>query len=52
MCSFWMDNFERVVVHLAHRDVTLIAYTGYMAGPPQDRSGIEYAQDLKPCAIR
>ena len=25
MCSFWMDNFERVVVHLAHRDVTLIA---------------------------
>jgi predicted dithiol-disulfide oxidoreductase (DUF899 family) len=25
MCSFWMDNFERVVIHLAHRDVTLIA---------------------------
>jgi predicted dithiol-disulfide oxidoreductase (DUF899 family) len=25
MCSFWMDNFERVVVHLAHRDVTLVA---------------------------
>jgi predicted dithiol-disulfide oxidoreductase (DUF899 family) len=24
-CSFWMDNFQRVVVHLAHRDVTLIA---------------------------
>ena len=24
-CSFWMDNFERVVVHLAHRDVTLVA---------------------------
>jgi predicted dithiol-disulfide oxidoreductase (DUF899 family) len=24
-CSFWMDNFERVVVHLAHNDVTLIA---------------------------
>jgi predicted dithiol-disulfide oxidoreductase (DUF899 family) len=24
-CSLWMDNFERVVVHLAHRDVTLIA---------------------------
>jgi predicted dithiol-disulfide oxidoreductase (DUF899 family) len=24
-CSFWMDNVERVVVHLAHRDVTLIA---------------------------
>ena len=24
-CSFWMDNFERVVVHLAHQDVTLIA---------------------------
>jgi predicted dithiol-disulfide oxidoreductase (DUF899 family) len=25
VCSFWMDNFERVVVHLAHRDVTVIA---------------------------
>jgi predicted dithiol-disulfide oxidoreductase (DUF899 family) len=25
VCSFWVDNFERVVVHLAHRDVTLIA---------------------------
>jgi predicted dithiol-disulfide oxidoreductase (DUF899 family) len=25
MCSFWMDNIERVVVHLAHRDVTLVA---------------------------
>lgn len=24
-CSFWMDNFERIVVHLANRDVTLIA---------------------------
>ena len=24
-CSFWMDNFERVVVHLAHRDVTVVA---------------------------
>jgi predicted dithiol-disulfide oxidoreductase (DUF899 family) len=24
-CSFWMDNFERVVLHLAHKDVTLIA---------------------------
>jgi predicted dithiol-disulfide oxidoreductase (DUF899 family) len=24
-CSFWMDNFERVVVHLAHKDVTLVA---------------------------
>jgi predicted dithiol-disulfide oxidoreductase (DUF899 family) len=24
-CSFWMDNFERIVVHLNHRDVTLIA---------------------------
>jgi predicted dithiol-disulfide oxidoreductase (DUF899 family) len=24
-CSFWMDNIERVVVHLAQRDVTLIA---------------------------
>jgi predicted dithiol-disulfide oxidoreductase (DUF899 family) len=24
-CSFWMDNFERNVVHLNHRDVTMIA---------------------------
>ena len=24
-CSWWADNFERNVVHLAHRDVTLIA---------------------------
>ena len=24
-CSFWADNFDRNVVHLAHRDVTLVA---------------------------
>jgi predicted dithiol-disulfide oxidoreductase (DUF899 family) len=24
-CSFWADNFERNVIHLAQRDVTLIA---------------------------
>ncbi len=24
-CSFWADNFDRNVVHLKHRDVTLIA---------------------------
>jgi predicted dithiol-disulfide oxidoreductase (DUF899 family) len=24
-CSFWADNFDRIVVHLAHRDVTLLA---------------------------
>lgn len=24
-CSFWADNFERNVVHLAHRDVSLVA---------------------------
>jgi predicted dithiol-disulfide oxidoreductase (DUF899 family) len=24
-CSFWADNFDRSVVHLAHRDVTMIA---------------------------
>jgi predicted dithiol-disulfide oxidoreductase (DUF899 family) len=24
-CSFWMDNIERMVVHLAHRDVTIVA---------------------------
>jgi predicted dithiol-disulfide oxidoreductase (DUF899 family) len=25
MCSFWADNFDPVVVHLAHRDVTMVA---------------------------
>ena len=24
-CSFWADYFEQIVVHLEHRDVTLIA---------------------------
>jgi predicted dithiol-disulfide oxidoreductase (DUF899 family) len=24
-CSFWMDNYERIHVHLNHRDVTLVA---------------------------
>ena len=24
-CSYWMDNFERVVVHLNHRDITMTA---------------------------
>jgi predicted dithiol-disulfide oxidoreductase (DUF899 family) len=24
-CSFWADNFERNVLHLAHRDATLVA---------------------------
>ena len=24
-CSFWADNFDRIVVHLNHRDVTMIA---------------------------
>ena len=24
-CSYWMDNFERVVVHLNHRDITMAA---------------------------
>ncbi len=24
-CSWWMDNFDRVVVHLNHRDVTIVA---------------------------
>jgi predicted dithiol-disulfide oxidoreductase (DUF899 family) len=23
-CSFWADNFERIVVHLSHRDVSLV----------------------------
>jgi predicted dithiol-disulfide oxidoreductase (DUF899 family) len=25
VCSFWMDNFYRVVVHLNHRDITMAA---------------------------
>jgi predicted dithiol-disulfide oxidoreductase (DUF899 family) len=25
MCSFWMDNFDRIVTHLQHRDVTMVA---------------------------
>src|ERR1700688_2006387 len=24
-CSFWMDNFDRVVRHLNHRDITMAA---------------------------
>lgn len=24
-CSFWMDNFDRVTVHLNHRDITIAA---------------------------
>lgn len=24
-CSFWMDNFDRAVVHLNHRDITMAA---------------------------
>ena len=24
-CSFWADNFDRIIVHLNHRDVTMIA---------------------------
>jgi predicted dithiol-disulfide oxidoreductase (DUF899 family) len=24
-CSFWMDNFDNVVVHLNHRDITMMA---------------------------
>src|SRR5262245_32079758 len=25
VCSWWMDNFDRIVVHLNHRDVTMAA---------------------------
>ena len=25
ICSFWADNFEKIIVHLNHRDVTMIA---------------------------
>jgi predicted dithiol-disulfide oxidoreductase (DUF899 family) len=24
-CSFWADNFDRIIVHLSHRDITMIA---------------------------
>lgn len=24
-CSFWADNFNNIVIHLAHRDITLLA---------------------------
>ena len=24
-CSFWADNFDRIVLHLAARDATLVA---------------------------
>ena len=24
-CSFWADNFDRIIIHLNHRDVTMIA---------------------------
>jgi predicted dithiol-disulfide oxidoreductase (DUF899 family) len=24
-CSYWMDNFDRIVVHLNHRDITMVA---------------------------
>jgi predicted dithiol-disulfide oxidoreductase (DUF899 family) len=24
-CSFWADNFNGIIVHLNHRDVTLVA---------------------------
>ncbi len=25
ICSFWADNFDKIIVHLNHRDVTMIA---------------------------
>jgi predicted dithiol-disulfide oxidoreductase (DUF899 family) len=24
-CSFWVDNFDKIIVHLNHRDVTMVA---------------------------
>jgi predicted dithiol-disulfide oxidoreductase (DUF899 family) len=24
-CSFWADNFDKIIIHLNHRDVTMIA---------------------------
>jgi predicted dithiol-disulfide oxidoreductase (DUF899 family) len=25
VCSWWMDNFERIAIHLNHRDITIVA---------------------------
>src|SRR5260221_333840 len=33
-CSFWADNFNGIIVHLKHRDVTMIA----VSGGPYDKS--------------
>jgi predicted dithiol-disulfide oxidoreductase (DUF899 family) len=31
-CSFWADNFNGIVVHLNHRDVTLVAVSRALRG--------------------
>jgi len=31
-CSFWADNFDPIIVHLNHRDVTMVAVSR-AAGP-------------------
>ena len=34
-CSFWADNFNGIVVHLNHRDVTMLAVSGAPLGKIQ-----------------
>jgi predicted dithiol-disulfide oxidoreductase (DUF899 family) len=34
-CSFWADNFERNVLHLAHRDATMVAISRAPVGKLQ-----------------
>lgn len=41
-CSFWADNFNGVVTHLKHRDVTLIA----ISRAPLDKLGVQAAHGL------
>jgi len=32
-CSYWMDNFDRIVVHLNHRDITMAAVSQAPVAP-------------------
>jgi len=39
VCSFWMDNFNGVTVHLNHRDITMACRSpmAWPSGAPQSR---------------
>ncbi len=41
-CSFWADNFNGIDVHLAHRDVTMLAISS-APWPGSTRSGSAWA---------